>query len=181
MSARDAFHRDAGQVDPDERVLMPCTRNADGSVTTHPERLVVTSVDVSLFQLITCGDRFVNHTCVECGFHAGLYVIAGRFVSLCCFCTLARIAAYRQIGADEVEPEWIGILNEEAKRDATLQHRTELEVETVRLDDLLKCGRCGALIQPRDARYYHAPGQNTSPPYCEPCAVAQRAEGGAGS
>ena len=68
---------------------------------------------------------------MESGFHAGLYVVAGRYVSLCCFCTMARIAAYRQIGADPVEPEWIGILNDEALREAAHQQRQEREAETV--------------------------------------------------
>ena len=181
MSARDLFSPGTGQVDPNERVLMPCTRNADGSITTHPERMVVTPVDECLLQLIARGDKFANHTCVACGFHAALFVIAGRFGSLCPFCTVGRIEEYRAIGADPVEPGWVTLLYQEARKEAAYQARKEDEAYTVSLDDVWTCARCGAFMQPRDARYYHAPGVNTSPPYCGPCADALRAGAGSGS
>jgi len=161
--------------------LVPATRSPDGTVTLHPEQLVVTPVDASLFELITLGDQYVNKTCVVCGFHAALFVCAGRFVSLCPFCAVGRIEEYREIGNDAVEPDWVTVLYREAKKEAAFQARKEDEAYTVAFDDLLKCARCGALIQLGGARYYHAPGQATSPPYCEACADTLRTGEGTGS
>lgn len=161
--------------------FVPATRSPDGTMTLHPEQLLVTPVDESLFELITLGDRYVNKTCVVCGFHAALFVCAGRFVSLCPFCAVGRIEEYREIGADPVEPCWVTLLYEEARKEAAFQAREEDEAYTVAFDDLWKCARCGALIQRGEARYYHAPGEVSSPPYCEPCADALRMGEGAGA
>jgi hypothetical protein len=161
--------------------LVPASRDASGNVTVHPERLEVAPVDEYLFQLITAGDTFVNGTCVVCGFGAALFVCAGRFVSLCPFCTVGRIEEYRAIGADPVEPAWIGVLDREARKESAFQIRKEEQAYTVTLDDVWKCARCGALIRAEEARYHHPPGENSSPPYCESCGEALRAGGEGGA
>jgi hypothetical protein len=167
-----------GMIDPElvkAAGLVPATRDADGSVTTYPERLRVTPVDQQLFAWVTLGDEFVDGTCAVCGLHTALFVCAGRFVSLCPFCTVGRIEEYREIGADPVEPAWIGVLDGEAKKECAYQIRKEEQAYSVTFDDVWKCARCGALIEPKDARYHHAPGTVESPPYCQPCADALRA------
>ena len=178
MSA-PAFRR--GGVVSRNRNLVPATRNADGTVTLHPEQLVVTPVDECLLDLITLGDRFVNGTCLACGFHAALFVVAGRYASLCPFCTVGRIDEYREIGVDQVEPAWVTVLYGEARKEAASEARQEDDRYTVTLDDIWKCARCGKLIQRREARYYHAPGETTSPPYCGPCADALATGEGSGA
>jgi len=160
--------------------IVPATRDRDGNVTTYPERLEITPVDERVFRWVVEGDRFLEGTCLTCGLHAALFVCAGRFVTLCPSCVVRRIEDLRtSLGAGEAA--WFTLLDKEASRDAAYQAWKKEELYTVVFDDVWRCGRCGALIQPKDARYYHAPGQNTSRPYCEPCAVALRAGEGAGS
>jgi DNA-directed RNA polymerase subunit RPC12/RpoP len=153
-----------------QEVLIPATRDADGNITILPEKLQVTPVDECLFELITRGDRFVEMTCVECGFHAALFVCAGRFISLCPFCAVARIREYRQISVDPVELAWITTLDAEANKEAAFQHWKSEQILTVNWRDVYRCARCGIPIRAEDARYHHAPGERISPPYCGPCA-----------
>ena len=162
------------------RIVTPGAWSADTNGTASPPGVEPEPVDCLLFRRITSVDTFVNRSCVECGCDAALFISAGRFVVLCPSCASRRIAAYRR-GEGRPEPDWIGILEREALREATRQARQEEATYTVTLDDLWKCARCGKLIQPREARYYLAPGLASSPPYCEPCVGALRAEEGNGS
>lgn len=66
------------------------------------------------------------------------------------------------------------MLYEEANREAARLRRRSERALTVDWDDVYKCARCGRPVRSEDARYYHAPGERTSPPYCEPCADEPR-------
>ena len=66
--------------------------------------------DVVAFERVVPGDFFVEHTCVTCGYHAALFVIAGgrffgRYVSLCPLCASHRIQRFRQ--EVDVMPMWV--------------------------------------------------------------------------
>ncbi len=153
--------------------MIPATRDRDGNVTIHPEQLEITPVDEELFAAMTAADTFVDSTCVTCGLHAALFTCAGRFVSLCPSCVVGRIELLRVRG--EREPAWITQLDRDASKEAAYQAWKAERLYSVVFDDIWKCARCGALIRPEETRYHHAPGENTSPPYCAPCADALRA------
>jgi hypothetical protein len=153
---------------------------AHANGTASPPGLEPEPVDRLLFRRITSVDTFVNRSCVACGCHAALFISAGLFVVLCPSCTARRIAEHRR-GDGRPEPGWIGILEREALAEVARQGRQEESKYTVTLDDLWKCARCGALIRAGETRYYFAPGQVSSPPYCEPCAETLGEEEGSGS
>jgi hypothetical protein len=178
---RNGRRTHGGMVDPalaKASGIVPATRDADGNVTIHPERLEVTPVSRQIFEWITLGDEFVDGTCLACGDHAAMFVCAGRFVRLCPSCVLRRIDCLRR-GAGPADAAWVTLLDREAGRQAAFEMRKKEEPYTVAFDDLWKCARCGALIQPKDARYHHEPGQVVSPPYCDPCAEALGKDGAA--
>ena len=142
-------------------------------MTSHPERLEVTPVDPRIFEWIVSGDEFVDRTCVQCGLHAALFVSAGRFVSLCPSCVARRIESLRT-RTGPGEPAWITVLYREACKEAAFQAWKREGLYHVVFDDIWKCGRCGALIQPQEAHYHNEPCAAESPPYCEACADALR-------
>ena len=148
--------------------LIPATRDASGRITLHPEALEVTPVDEELFRRITTGDVLIAGQCARCGYHPALFVCAGRFVGLCPRCTGFRIELLREEGA--AEPKWITVLYEEVNDQAARQRRRSERPLTVSWDDVYTCARCGRPIRAEDARYCEPPGENTSPPYCQPCA-----------
>ncbi len=153
-----------------DEYLIPATRDADGNVTIHSERLQVTPVDEALYARIVPGDVFINRLCCQCGSHAGLFVVAGRFVNLCPRCVVYRLLKY----AEEVFPRWMSVLDEEARRELASRERKEKSELTVDWEDVYRCARCRVPIRREDAQYWRAPGETTSPPYCQTCADALR-------
>jgi len=164
-----------------DRIVTPGVWSARAIGTVSPPGVEAEAVDLPLFRRITAADTFVNRTCVACGCHAALFISAGRYVVLCSLCTAQRIAAYRRDEPGGIEPDWIGILDREARGEVARQARLEESELTVTLTDVWKCSRCGRPIRQSETRYHHAPGENGGPPYCAPCAEALQAEDDAGS
>jgi hypothetical protein len=97
-------------------------------------------------------DHFESHWCVACGGTGALYAIPpGEFVGACSRCLIERIENLRRRNANL--PEWVSVLEQEAKRQVAVESREDANEFALDFDDLYRCSRCDKLIHQRDARY----------------------------
>jgi hypothetical protein len=121
-------------------------------------------------------DTFVTRLCTACSSHAALFVVPGehfglgpgtvKFLGLCPSCVAKRIAEYRTRAG--VVPDWLSILEREARREIAAQGDREKRMLEVSWDDLNRCHGCGRFIHARDTRYRSVP-IGPSPSYCVKC------------
>ena len=96
-------------------------------------------------------DHFESHWCVACGGTGALYAIPpGEFVGACSRCLVERIENLRR---DADLPEWVSVLEQEAKRQLTHEAKKDANEFALDFDDLYRCCRCDKLIHQNDARY----------------------------
>ena len=110
--------------------------------------------DRFVFEYLSTRDRFFCGFCSECAFKGGLFVVRGRYVSLCSQCVLERIKKV------ELEfgglPDDIETLRKEAIEEVEYQRRREMMTLSVDWNYLWKCRRCKHLMQRYEVRFIPA-------------------------
>ncbi len=157
----------SGDADEPRLRIVHTEESFEALVKKVIETPVATGEGAEVSKAAITGDRFRDCYCLKCGDHGALYVFEENYVSLCSNCTIERIE--KLAGAGRELPTSVLWLHWEAEREMKQQEKREREKLSVVFDDLCRCGRCAALIQTKDVRYWIPEGECSSPPYCRDC------------
>jgi len=106
------------------------------------------------------GDRFVSGNCIRCWMKAALFVFEQQYVSLCPKCATERIEHMASEGGEL--PPTVVWLHFETRKETRGQERQEREALSVKLDDFLRCHRCGRTVQVKDAASVSVPSETVA-------------------
>ena len=149
-----------------------------------PEPGQAASVKLShkaVFEQIVALDLLRNGVCTRCGYRGGLFVVRGRYATLCPRCTHLRIniADLQEGGL----PEDIARLRDEVIQEVLLQDRLRAEAYPVDRRHVWSCDRCHSRMYRFEVRLVPSEGGSGKGHHrvCYACSLIYRAEGKLGS